>query len=257
MTANQHHTLNIIHRYKCPKCRTPFCCVQCSKDHKVKCPALKSDTTEVAAAAAASNSNASKANEKSKYLSQKELKATQQPKRKRRSASDDEDSDSHDDEPGCNITPEMKKRIHQSTWLRKELQDGGLRQLIEQIDAASDDEEDDGNGNNRQRHQRNKSNTVISQRVLALARTKHSHPKFASFVDQLLLTAGVLQPASGNSGGETTIESILEGTGPLVLAPVPRRTGATNADSSSQEESGSDSDNDSSGSDADSDDDDN
>lgn len=228
--------------------------MQCSKDHKVKCPALTNKAPEPTDATTTNDSVATANNEESKYLSQKEIKANQS-KRKRRSRSGDESDDSHDDEPGWNITPEMKKRMHQSTWLRKELQDGGLRQLIEQIDAASDDEADD-----RKKYQRannNKISTVVSARELALARKKHSHPKFASFIDEMLLTAGVLQPATDGAaaaaaggGGHDSLMSILEGRGPLVLAPVPRRSGATNTTSEMESES-SDSD-DSSDSDEDS-----
>jgi hypothetical protein len=117
--------------------------------------------------------------------------------------------------------------------------------------VASDDEgEDSCNSNNisssRQMRQRNNTtanNTTISARELALARTKHSHPKFASFVDRMLLTAGVLQPAEdGGGGGGIVSSSTLEGHGPLVLAPVPRRSGAMDANSNKMgsESSGSD-----------------
>ena len=133
----------------------------------------------------------------------------------------------------------MKKLVRQSTWLRKELQDGGLRQLIERIDAASDDEGEDACNSNTisssgQMRQRNNTtaNTTISARELALARTKHSHPKFASFVDRMLLTAGVLQPSEDRGGGDGIVSSsTLEGHGPLVLAPVPRRSGEVDANS--------------------------
>ena len=236
-------------RYKCPKCRSPFCCVQCSKDHKANhCPA----TTKTSATESSTDVNLSctstTTEQQSKYLSTKELQATsQQPRRKRiRPTKSSEESDDDDDEPGLKITDEMKQKLHQSKWLRKELQDGGLRKLIESIDTASDVEEDDDNGkcNNRQQSQRrhhggnnkgnnNTNNDTISSRELALARTKHSHPKFKSFIDEMLLTAGVLQPADNGVGGEegrgtTTLSRILQGEsahGPLVLAPVPRRGG--------------------------------
>jgi len=126
----------------------------------------------------------------------------------------------------------MKNRINQSTWLHKELQDGGLRQLIEQIDAASGDEEDGDDRNNRTQHQKS-NNAAISARNLSLARAKHSHPKFASFIDQMLLTSGVLQPADGIDGA--SIENILEGRVPLVLAPVPRHSDAMDANNAQSE----------------------
>lgn len=261
-------------KYKCPKCRAPFCCVQCSKEHRANiCPASKGATTtesadNAAAAAAAAAINNGVANERSQYLSQKELKADdgddRPKKRKRARGTEGNDDDDHDDEPGWNVTPEMRERVLRCEWLRKELQDGGLRQLIERIDAASDEEEeeddDDKGGNNRRNANRggnwkrndNGGAKAIPPRELALARARHSRPKFASFVDRMLLTAGVLRP---------TIESVLgdgNGDGPLVLAPVPRRSGATD-DADAREESESDSgsdDGDSSSSDSDDDSDD-
>lgn len=264
-----HGVLFSFGRYKCPKCRSPFCCVQCSKEHKAnKCPATSNNnTTETADVAASTKGNAAPTNEhQSKYLSREELTSNQpQRKRIRRAASGDE-SDS-DDEPGWNITPEMKKLVRQSTWLRKELQDGGLRQLIERIDAASDDEGEDAcnisssSGKMRQCNNTTANNTTISARELALARTKHSHPKFASFVDRMLLTTGVLQPAEERGGGGGIVSSsTLEGHGPLVLAPVPRRSGAMDgndqkigSESSGSDDDDSDSDEDSDGSDGDDD----
>ena len=147
-------------------------------------------------------------------------------RRVRRTDSDNEgNDDSNDDEPGWNITSEMKERIRQSTWLRKELQDGGLRQLIDEIDAASEEEEEETSDVHRRgkwTHTKNKNPNVtpISARELALARAKHSHPKFASFTDQVLLLAGVLQPS--NDGGEAGEKEENGHGGHLVLAPVPR-----------------------------------
>ena len=146
---------HFIHRYKCPKCRSPFCCVQCSKDHKAnKCPATSKssapETADVAATTTSSVGNATNDERQSKYLSQSELKCNEpQRKRVRRRTASGDESDSNDDEPGWNTTPEMKKLIHQSTWLRKELQDWGLRQLIVRIDAASDDEGEDARNNSK------------------------------------------------------------------------------------------------------------
>ncbi|KAL9178908.1 hypothetical protein ACHAXT_011881 [Thalassiosira profunda] len=240
-------------KYKCPKCRMPFCCVQCSKDHKEnQCPALKGDAAKSDATATSKGGEAT-ANKTSEYLSQKELKADQQPKRKRPRRTSGDESDDCDDEPGWNITDEMKERLRRSSWLHKELRDGGLRQLIDQIDGASDGEEE-GERNTRQ-YQGKKGGARISPRELALARTKHGKPKFATFVDRMLLTAGVLQPASGGvdaGTGEGGLIEILEGPAPLVMAPVPRRRGADagSAEKSEESESSNDSDGDSDGSDS-------
>lgn len=221
--------------------------MQCSKDHKANhCPANKTasnnnngseDATkqqciDITAATAGSNTES-----QSKYLPVDVLKqqSASRPKKRIRRSSNHDDSDD-DDQPGWNITDEMKQLIQRSDWLRKELNDGGLRHLIGEIDAASDveeeeDEADNDNGsnnyykrrkNNWGRKDRNNKNgnavDDISPRVLALARTKHSHPKFAAFMDKLLLTAGVL--TDGTGGGEEG-----EGCGRLELVPVPRRGG--------------------------------
>lgn len=140
---------------------------------------------------------------------------------------DQDEIETDDDDPGFNITSEMKKRLEQSTWLRKELQDGGLRYLIGSIDAASDDET---------KHiktysgKKNSQIEGITPRVLALARSKSSHPKFASFIDQMLLTAGVLQPADGDNEGN------------LNLVPLPPRSAVGPVDNESGIESSSDED---------------
>eukprot|EP00984_Skeletonema_dohrnii_P002201 scaffold754_cov133-Skeletonema_dohrnii-CCMP3373.AAC.6 len=227
-------------KYKCPKCRSPFCCVQCSKDHKANhCPTTKSSDDDVSkqqsnhTAAASTTANSSSVTEpQSKYLpaaafAQASSSSSQPNKKRMRRPNDDDDSDN--DEPGWNITEEMKQMIQRSEWLRKELEDGGLRHLIEQIDAASDveEEEDNGNNNNRRknwgRNANKNGNTDISQRVLTLARTRHSHPKFATFMDRLLVTAGVLTDGGGG-GGEA---NLFEGgeSGRLELVTVPRRGG--------------------------------
>lgn len=231
------YILNIVisprcFRYKCPKCRAPFCCVQCSKDHKAKyCPQASSTVDKT-------TKNDISTIQSSQYVPTA-LLTNSQVTRKRKAAEDDE-SDSHDDEPGWNITPEMKMRLQQSSWLRKQLQDGGLRHLIGMIDVASDDEKESECIEKKfSSVKRSKGSNMhaISSRVLALARSKNSHPIFAAFIDQLLLTAGVLQPAEGEEGTD----------GPLSLVPVPRRAGAgTHHDGSEESSSEEDSDSDSS-----------
>lgn len=289
---------HLENRYKCPKCRSPFCCVQCSKDHKANhCPATKSnnetgdddvskqqqsDNTAAAAtstAVAKVGSSSAATEPQSKYLPAaafaQAASSLPKKKRKRRPAHDDDDSDN--DEPGWNITAEMKQLVQRSEWLRKELEDGGLRHLIEQIDAASDDDDDDGeednNSNKRKKnwgrngqHNNKNGNTDISQRVLALARTKHSHPKFASFIDRLLVTAGVLVDGGGGNGEASLFEGGGGGggglgeSGRLELVPVPRRGGELIAAAggkvesrSADEDSGSDEESDSSSDEDDSD----
>ena len=166
----------------------------------------------------------------------------------------------------------MKRRIYNSSWIRNELQDGGLRQLIESIDAASDKEEDEaGNGDNKHQNmqqryhhhrgnlQKNNTAAKISPRELALARTKHSHPKFSAFIDEMLLTAGVLQRNTGvddgnGEGDKSLLSNILNGGDrkQLVLAHVPRRKGSDGLNKSEEDVTGHNSDDDSNSSSSDS-----
>ena len=240
-------------RYKCPLCRAPFCCVQCSKDHKANhC------TGNIAAASAASTSDGvAAARAHSNYLPRREL-AAQPPRRRRRPppTTSGDDGDSHDDEPGWNVTPEMRKRLRESTWLHEELRDGGLRQLIGRIDAASDVEEPEREEGRRRGDRKGRRGgepgANISPRELELARTRRSHRKFASFVDRLMLTAGVLQAAGGRDGERDDVTKALEGgevSGPLVLAPARARGtrdesehSSSESDSTSSTEESSDSD---------------
>ena len=229
-------------RYKCPKCRTPFCCVQCSKEHKNQCPATTVATNNLDNTVATRSGSDVQVDTKSQYLPSAILKSNQAV-RKRKRTKDEDQVDSEDDEPGFNITTEMKTRLEQSPWLRKELQDGGLQCLISMIDAASDDEQEDGDKKHFN-HKKSRGGTNkyegITPRVLALARSKSSHPKFASFIDQMLLTAGVLQPVEG-----------AESEGQLSLVPVTRRSAGLSMNGDSSE--GSDSDEESSSSDESSD----
>ena len=181
---------------------------------------LEAGELQLASKAPPGETSTSSADGKSKYLPSNP--DGQQASRRRRRTSQDS-HDSNDDEPGWNITEEMKIRLRGSSWLKNELRDGGLRQLIERIDGASDDD-GDKNGSERQmqmRVQRNRG-VSVSSRELELARTRHSHPKFASFIDKFLLTAGVLQPADDKKS--EGIESLLEEPGQLVLAPIPGRS---------------------------------
>jgi hypothetical protein len=199
-----------VARYKCPKCRAPFCCVQCSKDHKAnQCP---STTDSKADAAIKTASDVSLNDQKSQYVPPSILK-TADDVRKRKRTKHHHEVDSDEDEPGFDITSEMRKRLEQSTWLRKELQDGGLRYLIEMIDAASDDEDESSRRNQGKKSKGSKMSERITPRVLALARSKQSYPKFASFIDKMLLNAGVLQQGEGADEGHTILVPISRPTG--------------------------------------------
>jgi len=233
--------------------------VGCCREHKTTCPALakigaadnesKGAGEPVAAsgkgtAAAASSRSADLPSKKSKYLPSDVLTADplENAVKRRRMLSDDEE-DSDDDEPGWRITREMMDRIDNSAWLKSELGDGGLRQLIAEIDgadeaaaaAASRSAYGGGrryNGNNGRFANMVKVKT--SPREIALERTKRTNPNFARFIDRMLLTAGIVATASrgdgtGGDGSMVSLEAMLAGEDvdePVQLVPVPRLGGA-------------------------------
>lgn len=214
-------------KYKCPKCRLPYCSVKCCKEHKEKCPALIQDETKKTIENNDSNSSVQDkatiqsdacAKKTSKYLSADDL--TRDPLEnavRRRNMLDEDDEDLEED--GWRITKEMMEKIDSSEWLRKELADGGLRQIIAEIDAADDEE---GEQSIRQR-KRPKLGAMPepSAREVSLMKARHVNHKFSSFIDRMLVTAGVL--VEGNKTVEQELSSVLMGDehiGMVALAPV-------------------------------------
>lgn len=80
---------------------------------------------------------------------------------------DDNDDDDEDLDDGWKVTDEMKKAIENSQWLRNQLQDGGLREVIRQVVASGDG--------------------------LEQQQPQHRFPQFQVFIDKLLVVAGVLE----------------------------------------------------------------
>ncbi len=224
-------------KYKCPKCRLPYCSVKCCKQHKEQCPAVQNTS-------ASSKDKSTNSNERalgksssscdvvvrpvqcSKYLSAEELTRDPLENARRRRKMLDEDEDEDLDQDGWRITREMMDCIDNSEWLRKELEDGGLRQIIAQIDMA-DDEANDSFSQRRQ-NKRPKLGAVpdLTPREIALMKAKQANPKFSNFVDRLLVTSKVL--IEGEKTTEQEVASFLIGDGSeqvgmLALAPVERK----------------------------------
>ena len=136
-----------------------------------------------------------------------------------------DDSDSDDDsleENGLRISKDMMDKLDNSSWLRKELADGGLRQMIATIDNA-DGENKKNEGSNRKRARINQA-LELSPREVALERAKHTNHKFRKFMDKLLLTAGVLVENNGNA--DDTITALLKGdldTNNLSMVSIPSK----------------------------------
>jgi len=112
-------------------------------------------------------------------------------------------------------------RLDNSSWLNKELSDGGLRQILCDIDLAGIEEEE---SEHRQRQggqqQRNgkRRRMAADPREVGLEKSKILNPKFSRFVDRLLLEAGVL--VSDHPPGLQPDDGKMEH---LMLAPVEKK----------------------------------
>lgn len=116
-----------------------------------------------------------------------------------------EQHEDDDLEEGWKITDEMKTVMDTSDWLKKELQDGGLRQVIHEVSSVSDTVA--RGGKTHQEH--------------ALEEAKRKYPNFETFIDKLLVVTGVLE----RQETQDDVNQWLEGDelGPLSLVPIPRR----------------------------------
>jgi zinc finger HIT domain-containing protein 3 len=171
-----------LYRYKCPKCRIAYCSVQCCRAHKEKgCQPNETPVT-------------------SKYLPPNLLlrDIPQNPIPRRKNQDDDL-------EEGWKITDNMKIAMDSSDWLKKELHDGGLRQIIHEICLVS--------------------NTVANggktHQELALEEAKRNYPSFGTFVDKLLVLTGVLERQHTDTDLSQWLEE--DDLGPLALVSIPRQ----------------------------------
>mmetsp|Transcript_321 Transcript_321/g.537 ORF Transcript_321/g.537 Transcript_321/m.537 type:complete len:290 (-) Transcript_321:1995-2864(-) len=191
-------------KYKCPRCRLPYCSVKCCKDHKVSCDPTQRNIgvdTNVK-----DSNNCSRAI--SKYVAADELTRDPLLNSVIRKQMLRENEDEPEDE-GWRITQEMMENIDKNEWLRKELADGGLRQIIAQIDNADDVSlheniawQRHGQHGKRKRLLGGSGNDYDpSPRELELMKARRLNPNFNNFIDRLLLIAGVLVESD-----KTTIE---------------------------------------------------
>jgi hypothetical protein len=129
-----------------------------------------------------------------------------------------EDYDEDLDE-GWKITKHMMDEMDKSDWLRKELQDGGLRQLIHEVYGSSRNVIRSG-GN---------SASATTYQEEALANLQSQYPNFRIFLEKLKVMTGILERQQVNEEEEEDLSSWLEYTrtsddvGPLALKPLPSR----------------------------------
>ena len=131
-----------------------------------------------------------------------------------KNGNDDNDDDENEDlDAGWKITEAMMNEIDKSDWLRSELQDGGLRQLIWEVSSAS----------KRVVH----SGTCTHQEAL-LQNMSTKYPMFRTFLDKLKVLTGILERQGGGGGGgaqdgedlKNWLEIEGHDIGPLALKPL-------------------------------------
>jgi hypothetical protein len=160
-------------QYKCPRCKAQYCSVACCKKHKETCSQEKKPQE-------------GKVENPSKYANQLPFPLTSnQPFSRQGDLEDDEDDDDSMDEE-WKINEEMKSTLSRSEWLRNELKDGGLKDLIAQIVSAG------------------------NRKDLVLLQVKERYPSFKTFLDKLLLVAGVLERQNFGDEQEEPFEKLLE-----------------------------------------------
>jgi len=173
--ANIYALHHRVIRYKCPKCRDVYCSVACCKTHKESCAAAAEHKISPI-----TQQPISSAVPFSKYIPRGELiRDPLKGNRRRRQLASLPSEQDEEEEEGWRLTQEMMTLIDESVWLRGELSDGGLRQIIDEIDDAAS------------ANYRN-AESAAHDRERALENAKQRYPHFSAFIDELLLLTKVI-----------------------------------------------------------------
>lgn len=176
----------------------PYCSIICCHKHK------EQSCQSVAVLEVVTSDPAPK----SKYLpSDMLLRDPNQNALHRRTKLDLDDNDDETVEIGWKITRDMMDSMNQSQWAKQELQDGGLRQIIYEIESASNTVSQSGKTGQEE----------------TLERFKNKYPNFRGFLDKLLVTTGVLERQNESEDMTIWLRRSEDDLGPLALKPIPRR----------------------------------
>ncbi len=199
-------------KYKCPKCRQSYCSIACCQQHKVMC-----STQPLPAEFEQAEHGGDCKPSRSKYLppglvlSSVVGEITSSIRRDNINARHHEEDDDDDLDEDWKITAAMKESVNRCDWLKRELQDSGLRQLITQTVAAS---------RIVQRNGKTEQENVLDN-------NKTTNPMFANFCDKLLVVSGILERQDEGPHNDNDLEDWLnrkpEELGQLVLKPIPRQ----------------------------------
>ena len=217
-------------KYKCPKCRSTYCGIDCCRKHKEEfCPLGNTSESKEWKQSDDVVENLMQTFPPSRYLSKLELAQIQDKnkfdlnelqKKLRGDALADDDLG-----PGWKMTGDMVEMMRKSSWLRDEVADFGLQQLIVKIASSS------GNIVNANRRGYSSSSpqfstNVITYREQLLSDIKSQYPQFQIFVDKLLYLTGIYERSdrTENDSNGTIDESLSKVKhATFSLKPLPQR----------------------------------
>jgi hypothetical protein len=154
-------------KYKCPKCRVLYCSVACCKLHKENsCSSAPGGNDK--AVTTTSSPMPTDTIPKSKYLGQDYIDPLISSRQDRWSSSRRGMTKEDEFEEGWRMTPEMEQAILKSDRLRKELADGGLRQMLMDILMDPNPQQ-------------------------ALEQAKKTNVNFTKFINETLLATGIVE----------------------------------------------------------------
>jgi hypothetical protein len=218
-------------KYKCPKCRQTYCSVQCCRNHKEHGCKTQSETLKASSSSVVPVAG-------SKYLPKEELLLVAERSCAQNLASRREGSEICEDlEDGWKITNSMLLAMEKSKWLKTELEDAGLQQIIRKIDLSS--------AITRKFKSTTKKDETLDQ-------AKIDYPRFKIFIDKLLVLVGVLERYGKDNDldlDEWLEKEELDDSAQLILKPLDRPVrvrppteeimddeSSSNSDSSSEED---------------------
>ena len=194
-------------KYKCPKCRATYCSVVCCRKHKEICPGKPPEQATIAA------NNDSTERSRSAATTPSTPSSQQQPDSESDYSSGGDDSSLED---GWEITDDMKNALRNSTWLREELQDGGLKDMIKEVVKSERRQKSFYRNQKRQhnkKHRGGKPPPMDPHENLTAKRGENQN--FDTFMDKLLVLADVLErqnPEISISRNEEELEEWLRRT---------------------------------------------
>lgn len=148
-------------KYKCPNCREAYCSVECCRKHKESLclPPDKKDMPVLT----------------SNYV----VMTTMETKASGQMSSFESCVFSPDEDSEYQVDSSMISAMHSSAWLKQELEDVGLRYLIEQVVSTCNTASED-------------------QQVRTLRNLRESQVRFGQFLDKLLVVCGILERENGD-----------------------------------------------------------